>query len=272
MDAGQFDRMTRTLASGATRRGVVASVAAAAAAVVGLGSRARDVAAVTPATCRKSGRYCTRNSHCCNQTCLLGKRAPRGLRNTCACLAPDLRCGGVCRQVLTDTSNCGACGVACDAGWTCEEGECVEPPFVPCTDLADNEQICAATTDGQEIAGLCGLIETRATTADQFAPVACSSDDDCADTFGPCGYDDVTCFCGVGVAIGSALPYTDAQDYFEMPAVCGAITSNETRCAIFNDLPVIKCSEVGGPCLSDNDCCFGGATCSNYVCGAGTAG
>lgn len=266
MDAKHFDRLTRQVGAAVTRRSVIAALAAAAGLVAGRGGFAGDAEA-RPAICRASGRYCTRSSQCCNRNCLLGKRVPRGVRNTCACLAPDLRCNGVCRQVQSDSLNCGACGNVCYDGATCELGECVAPPAAPCSSLDPDTYICAATADGDEVSGFCGLIETRLSAQDAYAPIPCSSDSDCADAFGPCAKPGVTCFCGVGVAIGDVVPYTDAIDQFGEPAVCGAIADDQTMCTVYQGLPVIMCSEQGGQCATDSDCCNGQHSCNGNACG-----
>jgi len=268
MDRHEFDELTRRIARRATRRRVLGRVllgAGVAAAIPGISSG--DVAA-RPALCRASGRYCTRASQCCNSTCHLGKRVPRALRNTCACLEPDRSCNGVCRQVLTDVRNCGDCGVVCDAGWTCEDGECVEP--APCSTLDADTLICASSVDGAEVTGSCGLIETRLRVTDSYAPIPCSSDGDCADAYGPCSRDGVTCFCGVGTSIVGAVPYTEASEQFGLPAVCGAITANPDYCTEYLGLPVIMCSEEYGLCGTDSDCCDGRLTCQANQCSSTT--
>ena len=43
----------------------------------------------------------------------------------CACAGGEAMCGGVCVDVLFNDLNCGACGVACPAGQTCERGICL---------------------------------------------------------------------------------------------------------------------------------------------------
>src|SRR6185437_8749975 len=42
-----------------------------------------------------------------------------------ACSAPRARCGDACVDVGSDPSNCGGCGVACAAGATCVEAQCI---------------------------------------------------------------------------------------------------------------------------------------------------
>ncbi|MCC7535738.1 MAG: hypothetical protein IT379_05975 [Deltaproteobacteria bacterium] len=36
-------------------------------------------------------------------------------------------CGSGCIDIDVDTQNCGVCGLICQAGETCAEGECVPP-------------------------------------------------------------------------------------------------------------------------------------------------
>jgi hypothetical protein len=55
--------------------------------------------------------------------------SPVGL---CTCLAPTLSCGGVCRNLTNDPSNCGACGKVCSAPTAqCRAGQCVSPDTPP---------------------------------------------------------------------------------------------------------------------------------------------
>ncbi|HVJ90128.1 MAG TPA: LamG-like jellyroll fold domain-containing protein [Labilithrix sp.] len=41
-----------------------------------------------------------------------------------ACPAGATSCSGICRDLLTDTANCGACGNACTGGTVCDQGTC----------------------------------------------------------------------------------------------------------------------------------------------------
>jgi hypothetical protein len=41
-----------------------------------------------------------------------------------ACPPGSASCGGVCRALMTDAANCGACNVACPAGQACRAGAC----------------------------------------------------------------------------------------------------------------------------------------------------
>ena len=44
------------------------------------------------------------------------------------CLANETCCAGVCADLKTDDSNCGACGNACGVCQTCENGQCMAVP------------------------------------------------------------------------------------------------------------------------------------------------
>jgi hypothetical protein len=48
------------------------------------------------------------------------------------CLNGTSLCGGnLCTNLGTDIRNCGACGNACEAGWSCQNAACVAPPPPP---------------------------------------------------------------------------------------------------------------------------------------------
>ena len=47
-----------------------------------------------------------------------------GFRCCSSCPAGQADCAGACKTLGTDSANCGACGVACSAGTTCQNGAC----------------------------------------------------------------------------------------------------------------------------------------------------
>ncbi len=55
------------------------------------------------------------------------------------CRAGQLRCGGVCTDVTSSNTDCGACGSACGAGERCHSGTCrsAVPPVLWAHALAD---------------------------------------------------------------------------------------------------------------------------------------
>jgi hypothetical protein len=46
------------------------------------------------------------------------------INGTCSCAPETNRCGNQCVDVLTDPTNCGGCGRACNPGQICVNGAC----------------------------------------------------------------------------------------------------------------------------------------------------
>jgi hypothetical protein len=65
------------------------------------------------------------------------------------CTAPQEPCGGVCVNLTTNPSHCGACGNACSSG-SCSAGQCVS---VLCT--PGEKQACYTGPTGTENVGIC---------------------------------------------------------------------------------------------------------------------
>lgn len=99
MDGNRFDRITRALAAGTTRRGVLAGIAA-----LVVGGRA---AAQPQPDCPLQGQ--TRNR-----------------RGDCLCPAGTDPCRdqGVCADKKRDPLNCGQCGNICSDSEICQKGKC----------------------------------------------------------------------------------------------------------------------------------------------------
>jgi hypothetical protein len=138
MDGTRFDRLTRLMAGGTTRRralGVMLGAAIAGAAVA-------DSAAnpTRPTVCRKFGVSCSRNAQCCTGLCATDRALPRRQRHRCSCPAGLLHCDGACVDATADEANCGACGLACASDELCCSGT------------------CAAVTDDENNCGACGNI------------------------------------------------------------------------------------------------------------------
>jgi hypothetical protein len=73
----------------------------------------------------------------CTQTCpsgtmCMGQKPDAGSFDICSCAPPTAACNGVCVDVSSDQSNCGACGHTCPGGHGCHQGVC------PCPDVASN--------------------------------------------------------------------------------------------------------------------------------------
>ncbi|KAK6543853.1 hypothetical protein TWF694_000580 [Orbilia ellipsospora] len=53
--------------------------------------------------------------------------APGGTEVYPGCSKPSIQCSGSCKNVMTDTKNCGTCGNTCKSDATCVNGVCSEP-------------------------------------------------------------------------------------------------------------------------------------------------
>ena len=172
MDGHQFDDLTRTLASGTSRRRVLKGIggAAAAGAFTLLGMKRSDAAP----RCRELGKPCQSDAQCCDRACTNFKCAcPVGstaCNNVClvdttfltdegncggcgiACSAGETCCNGVCQATETDETNCGTCGRVCIPGAVCAGGEC----FCP-TGTAECHGSCVALTSFQSDRNNCGF-------------------------------------------------------------------------------------------------------------------
>jgi len=70
------------------------------------------------------------------------------LSGTCQCTGGTTDCAGTCVDTNSDSSNCGACGVACGGGTTCSAGTCQCPGL---------QQFCGAScTDTDTDVNNCG--------------------------------------------------------------------------------------------------------------------
>ncbi len=98
MESFRFDELTKILATAASRRQALKTIAATTlGSILGLGGIGTALA-----SCKPNGIGCNTNSQCCSGGC----------------------CHGTCTNLNT-TSNCGACGHKCDACSTCQSGTCV---------------------------------------------------------------------------------------------------------------------------------------------------
>jgi hypothetical protein len=122
--------------------------------------------------------------------------------------APD-----TCRDLQTDTQNCGSCDNTCVSGDSCSAGKCVAPAipdvpscagsrcgaWKPCGDNANNGCVCAVTAEGSGICmsggRSCGIYQRCTSSAECGSP-----DEKCATS---------TC-CGYGICITASLACPNA--------------------------------------------------------------
>lgn len=122
MDGPRFDRWTRALASGSSRRrllqGVTGGALAALLAHLGLEEASAACVKVGQRGCRGP-----QNKTCCpGATCQGGSKRRVG---RCACKAGLTKCGTTCVNTTTDGQHCGGCNNPCGTGETCQGGTCV---------------------------------------------------------------------------------------------------------------------------------------------------
>ena len=126
MDGHRFDRMTKALAGGVSRRGVLGGAAAGLAA--GLLGRQSGEAACGPDQINRRGRCLCRTT---------GR--PPGADGLCPCARGQTRCGDACVNTSRDDGNCGGCDQACAADEVCRAGVCV---------CVDDGQACGVAVCG----------------------------------------------------------------------------------------------------------------------------
>ena len=256
MDERRFDELTRSLASGASRRNVLrglAGGAAAAAMALTRGGRARaQQAGLAP------GAACTDSSQCSQLTgatvCADNGYADDGALNCCR------QSGGACVDATYSADCCG--GLYCRGG--------------VCTDLATSGELppgsyCTSSSQCSQVGGtvVCadnGVASDGALNCCRQAGGACSSSAGCCAgqtcTGGVCGGTPST----GAVALGGACTAT---------AECAASAAGSVICAsneIASDGALNCCLEVGGACGTDNAVCCGSNFCVDGVCGAAPFG
>jgi hypothetical protein len=182
MEQHRFDRWTKRFArTPSSRRAALRfGVAALAAAPIRSGAAAGPTPERGGTGCKPAGRRCRKKGDCCTLRCKHGKCKPQAIGGPCATAADcvDLRadcCDGVCRDLASDESNCGQCGLDCASGEACSRDGCCITIGRPC--LKTDDRCCNASfckTDDIGIAGkCCGVSNVSSCDAD----ADCCSDD-----------------------------------------------------------------------------------------------
>ncbi len=84
---------------------------------------------------------------------------------TVACTAGHVDCYGTCRDLATDASDCGACGVVCPLGQTCQRGACQPPVLQRVVDVRQPPRQTPVTPHQPSSAGGVALITGGAAVA-----------------------------------------------------------------------------------------------------------
>jgi hypothetical protein len=246
MDGHRFDEITRGIAAGCTRRGVLKALAGAALGAAGLAG----VGGAEAAGCKPPNTKCGKGkqAQCCTstQTCTGGQCVAS---NRCAgvvCVASDqCHVAGDCVPATGVCSNPPqADGAAC-LGGQCSGGQCVTAACP--SDQTQCSDGCRSLATDANNCGACGNVCPNG---------SCSS--------GSCDRADS---CSLYVHPSECTASADFTDLNAGP--CGGTTSG-TRCAVaVNGCPFCaiildgKCTPE--PCTSDADCGVG------FICGVGAS-
>jgi hypothetical protein len=112
--------------------------------------------------CGACGNACPADaSVCAGSQCVPGQIV-FGDTTDALCDSPRIICNGACVDPTSDPTNCGGCGLACDAGATCQLGTCVvteasAPAPTGCdAGLTDCFGLCVNLADDPANCGVCG--------------------------------------------------------------------------------------------------------------------
>jgi endo-1,4-beta-D-glucanase Y len=172
-----------------------------------------------------------------------------------SCATGQTACGPVCKNLMTDFSNCGTCGTVCGAGQSCSAGTCA------CTaGLTACGTACVNTVSDPANCGTCGTVCTAGTVCSQGACAAgcAAGETQCGQSCTNSMTDPTNCgFCGNMCGGGQSC-------------VSGACTcpAGQTTCGGVCVDTLTTLQHCGG-C---NMMCAAGQTCSSGVCVGGNAG
>jgi hypothetical protein len=179
------------------------------------------------------GKVCAANSICTNGTCQGGGGTYPGLA---AC--PN---GGapICTNLYSDARNCGACGLVCGAGLTCNGGQCGnQQPVVQCPadaklcpDPAGMKEYCANLMYDSANCGACGRT--------CGAGMGCSA--------GQCVQGAMTGTDG-GATLSCPAGYTTCMDAFGKP-LCANIMYDRNNCGFCGKACAATDQCVNGACM-----------------------
>jgi hypothetical protein len=231
MDQGRFDSLTRSLATGKTRRGFLGGL-------VALASGVRAASAQT--------------------ACPTGQTRDR--KGECHCPPGTDACSDGCFDKKHDPNHCGACGTVCLSGEVCQKGECTCPRGATCCPpgLTNCNDACV---DLETDVDHCSACNTLCAQGDDCTTVECEAGV-CKFTFlignactTPAGLAGI---CNVGVCVANPpLPLgtvCTAADTCDQTG--GATACADNSCAADGG-PFNCCRLLEQPCTDTCDCCGG---------------
>jgi hypothetical protein len=165
------------------------------------------------------------------------------------CAGTEKICGSSCVDTTSDNRNCGACGVACGAGESCQSSKCeCRPTFKRCTGVCVDPQSDAANCGGCGLA--CAAGDACVDGQCQCAPPRAICSGTCVDTSSDpnnCGGCGITCADGFA-CIGGACVCGPGR------AVCkGQCVSLATDTS--------NCGSCGHACAPTEICAGGSCQC-----------
>jgi hypothetical protein len=158
-------------------------------------------------------------------------------------------CSGICVDLTSSNTNCGACGHYCTAGTACSAGVCATLPSTCVSPLTSCGNTCVNLSTSTSNCGFCGNACTFGDTCVSgtcTVPNTCGTLTSCADgcqnlqtsntDCGTCGNS-----CGTGTCSG------------------GTCTTSTTTCT------TCEASAETGTCVSQYTACSGDSNCSSYA-------
>lgn len=266
MDPNRFDDLTKSLATGLTRRRALGGLVGALGSIFGLGSSA------SASRCHHKGQVCAADADCCGALQCTDGVCSRPSRDkpprTRGCEEGQTRCHGACVTIANDQNNCGACGNVCPATTpVCSDGACI------CTDSSTcgEGMVCCGGTcvagdccgDGDCDAASCQTCQqnTCASTCSGSAPdcdnaghCICTTNSECAAGHVCCSGTCITGDCCIDGDCDTANCQTCQQN--TCTSKCGGSAPD--------------CNGSGGCICTTNTECGNGEVCCGGTCVAGT--
>ncbi|MBW2260861.1 MAG: hypothetical protein JRG91_02725 [Deltaproteobacteria bacterium] len=151
------------------------------------------------------------------------------------CPVPMFECGGECRDVTSDSENCGGCALACGPGYVCEDASCTLScldGYTVCTD------VCRDLSVDFYNCGMCGLVCSAGNVC-----LEGSCQPDCPDGYSACSgtcknlvNDPSNCgecgnVCADGeVCLSGACSFTCPSPYVDCSGSCADLQIDHRNC------------------------------------------